>query len=256
MTVQRPEINPRPISTHWSEIEERIRRTASAALDELSVDRAERRYDELQILGGELRQALLELIRSVPRASSPLTALDACIAAVDYTRELLEEAGDDAARAALDIEPDVADLVTLLAKLRVADRLQAAAVRPTAEDAGVTPGYISELRRAKKGLPSADIAARLDERVAAPEGEPTLLELVMQAKTDRESLLRQRRARRNVTVSGISIPVDLRGRDRLTALADVLRQDEPLQRTVELLAGLSIRERRAVARLVEELAES
>jgi len=239
----------------WEDVALRIRRISAAAMDELSIEIAARRYDELQILGGEFRQALVELVRAVPRAPKPLAALEICDTALEYARSLLAAAADRAALAAIDIEPDVADLVTLVARLRIAQRLQGARVRPTAQQAGVTPGYLSELRRVKKGLPSPDMAARLDQRIAAPTGEPTLREIVTSAKAERVALIEQRRHRRGgVTVAGGQIPADLRGQERLTAIADALRQNELLQHAVELLIGLPERDRRAITRLVEELA--
>ena len=67
----------------------------AAAKDELSIEVAARRYDELQILGGEFRQALVQLVAR-PRAPEPLAALETCDTALEYARSLLAAADDRA----------------------------------------------------------------------------------------------------------------------------------------------------------------
>jgi hypothetical protein len=240
------------------ELERRVQRTAAAAIDELSLEPAERRYDELHVLGGELRQALVAMVREVPRLPKPLVTLPTCTRALEAVESMLAAAkADRASLMALDVEPDVADLVMLVARLHVAQRLRDVPVRATAQHVGVTGGYISELRRLRKGVPSLDIAARLDQWIPAPTGEPALHELVTGAKARRSTLVEQRRERRTgITIGGSHIPADLRGRDRLSAIADALRNDEFLQHAVELLVGLPDRDRRAIARLIEELSRT
>lgn len=233
------------------------RRVATAVLDELAGDLGDRRYDELQILGGELRGAIGDVVRAVRVAPEPLAATAVCTEVLDLARAVIAEAqADPGALAALDVEPDVEDLVTLCARLKVADRLREVGVRDTAAAAGLTAGYISELRAVKKGLPSEDAAMRLDEQVPVPAGAEPLLELVRDAKGEVTDLRKQRRSRRGGTpIAGVATPIphDLRAKDRLDAVAEALRKDEAILRTVEGLVGLTSREQRAVSRLVAEL---
>ncbi len=241
--------------TAWPDHTRSIQRVIAALGDELAQDLDNRRYDEIQALGSQLRGALGALVRDVRTTTDPLAAAGAVSDALAAARVVLANAGGPAVLAALDLEPDVIDLAVLDARLRVAERLQGAPVRETAKAVGVTPGYLSELGRMKKGLPSPDIAHRLDRHMAAAPGRPMLAEIVNAANAERAALADQRRGRHGGTkVAGIQIPANLRGEDRLKDIAEALRLDEPLQQAVERLLALSERERRAVAQLLKELA--
>lgn len=232
-----------------------LRQATVAVLDELAAAPAERRYDELTALGSEVRHLLGDLVRA-SRTGDARALEDRCGETLELAREIWEQAGSDpAALAALDLEQELAELVTLVARLKVASRLDRIAVRDTATAAGLAPSYLSELRSVKKGLPSADAAARLDQVLGVPDGEQALLDLVSSTKSSVDEITGQGRRRREVvtSASGVEIPHDLRARDRLRDVAESLRTDEALLRAVEQLIGLRGRERRAVLRAIAEL---
>jgi hypothetical protein len=262
-----------------------IRRIATAVEDELVSDPAERDSEALLALGGDLRTALSGLVREIRSAPGPLEAAapchDATARAVEIwngaraavanakNRPTTDRSRPTAIRAAesvvaaLDLELDLVDLVTLDARLRVATVLRDAGVkvRSTAERAGLTPGYVSELKsmaKPKGGLPSADAAMRLDRAIGRDGDESSLHGIVTTAHELSEELRveRRRRGRQSSTtmVGGHRIPTDLRTRDRVQLAAEELRRDEQLLRGVELLVRLGERERRAVIRMLDELA--
>jgi hypothetical protein len=262
-----------------------IRRIATAAEDELVSDPAERDSEALLALGGDLRTALSGLVREIRSSPERLAAAapchDATARAVEIwngARATVADANKrpttdrsrptaireaEAVVAALDLELDLVDLVIIDARLQVATVLRDAGVkvRSTAERAGLTPGYVSELKsmaKPKGGLPSADAAMRLDRAIGRDGGELSLQGIVTTANELSEELRaeRRRRGRHSSTtmVGGKSIPTDLRTRDRVQLAAEALRRDDQLLRGVEQLISLGERERRAVIRMLDELA--
>lgn len=262
-----------------------VRRVATAVEDELSLDPTERDSEALLTLGGELRAALSGLVREIRSASDRPAAAALCSDAtaraveiwkgaqaavlearsrptVDRGRAIAIRAAE-AAIAALDLELDLVDLVTLDARLQVAIMLRDLKVRSTATRAGLTPGYVSELRsmaKPKGGLPSPDAAMRLDRAMGRDGDAISLHGIVTTADELSEQLrvARRSRARRPSTpmVGGERIPTDLRTRDRVELAAEALRRDDQLLRGVEHLVALGERERRAVVRLLDELAST
>jgi hypothetical protein len=237
-----------------------VERAVAAVLDELALDPEERRYDLLLEGGGELRGSMAALVRSTRRSKMPLEAATACRRALPQVRRVLAAAaGNELALGALDLELDTADLLGLVARFDVADRLAGVVVREVGRETGVAAGYISELRQAKKGLPSLETARRLDKYLAGRPGEarsagPSVADVADRARADTEDLKASRRRRRGVTApDGRRIPAGLREEDRLRAVADELRRDPALLQTVERILVLGDRERRAVAQLIEAL---
>lgn len=233
----------------------------AAALDELALDREQRRYDVLLDVGGELRGLVAALVRSTRRAGVPLDSATACRGVLPRLRRVLDAAaGDELALGALDLELDTADLLGLVARFDVADRLTEVAVRQVSRETGVAAGYISELRQAKKGLPSSETARRLDEYLVGRPSEarragPPVADIVERARADTEHLKASRRRRRAaIAPGGRRIPARLREEDRLRAVADELRRDPTLLQTVERMLVLGDRERRGVGQLIEVLA--
>jgi len=237
-----------------------VERAVAAALDELALDPEERRYDALLDIGGELRGLVAGLVRSTRRAKMPLDAASACRRALPRVRRVLDAAaGDEVALGALDLEFDTADLLGLVARFDVAERLTGVVVREVSREAGVAAGYVSELRQAKKGVPSSETARRLDEYLAGRPGEApgagrSVADIVDKARGETEAFRASRRRRRAATApDGRRIPAGLREEDRLRAAADELRRDPALLETVERMLMLGGRERRGVAQLIEAL---
>jgi len=235
-----------------------LRLAATSFADELDPPPSERRYDELAALGAEVRHLVGTLVRDA-RSGDARAYETACGESLDLVLDIWEQARPDpAALAAADLEPELSDLVALVARLRVAARLDGVAIRETAAEAGVAPSYLSELRSVKKGLPSSDVAARLDQVLGVPDGQESLLEVVSRAKAMGAEIVAEARGRSTAvtTASGSVIPHDLRGIDRLNEVAEALRTDEVLLTAVERLVALRGRERRAVVRLLDELAST
>lgn len=262
-----------------------VRGVAAAVEDEMALDPAERTADDLVALGSDFRYALTALIRGIRSASERLTAAAPCHDATTRAVEVWNDARaaiDNAEKrpatdqgrttairqaeavvVALEIEPDLMDLVILDARLQVATALSEAGVkiRLTAERAGLTPGYVSELKsmaRPKGGLLSSDAAMRLDSTIQFDSGV-SLRRIVTTTNDLIEEMrhLRHRMSRRASppVIGGKRIPSDLRSRDRIEIAAEALRRDDQLLRGVEHLVALGQRERRAIIRMLDELAD-
>jgi hypothetical protein len=232
-----------------------------AVRDELADPPADRRYDpELADAAAELRHVLSDIVHAVRTSTRRLDFRDLVAEALDAGQIVLLDAGADAdALRRLDLEQEVADLYTLDARLQVADRLRRV---PTAQDVvartGLKKAYVSELRNMSKrngGLPSADAALRIDEALGLGD-EDSLAELIRKTKADRARLRDQRARWLAATAAPTPTVLDPAVDRRVQAIADAARRDATIARAGELLVLVGDRERRAVLRLLEELAGS
>jgi uncharacterized protein YerC len=230
-----------------------------AVRDELADPPEDRRYDpELTDAATDLRRVLGDVIHAVRTSSTRLDFRHLVAAALDAGQMVLLDAADDAdALRRLDLEQEVADLHTLDARLQVADRLRRA---PTAqeivEQTGLKKAYISELRNMSKrngGLPSADAALRIDQALGLAN-EESLAELIRTTKAEQARLRAQRAGWLAATAAPTPTVVDPTVDRRVQAIAEAARRDEVVARAGELLVLVGDRERRAVLRLLEELA--
>jgi transcriptional regulator with XRE-family HTH domain len=131
---------------------------------------------------------------------------------------------------------------TLADQLREQRTVLGLSVRQAAERASIAPSYLSELEGAHTGLPSSDVAARLDTALGASASE-----LIRHARTAADQLRteRLRIANRRATRPETN--------PRLVEAAATFRQDPSLLDFLEYARQLDAMERRAVVALMREL---
>jgi len=140
-------------------------------------------------------------------------------------------------------------LAATRARQSVADLMRSArtrlrlSVRQAATLADVSPSYLSELEGAQRGLPSAEVASRLDEVLAV-----TVSEVVAEARAEAERLQEERLR----TAGELDAPT-LEADPRLDDAAAALRRDPSLLDLLEQARRLDALERRAVLALMREL---
>jgi transcriptional regulator with XRE-family HTH domain len=169
-------------------------------------------------------------------------------AALEESNALLESycAGDPArARQLLPEREKVASTTArqaLAAQLREARLALGLSVRQAGERASVAPSYLSELEGARTGLPSPDVAQRLDRALGL-----TVTELVADARGAAERLRAERlQAAGDRAVRPETDP-------RVVEAAATLRNDPSLLDLLEYARQLDAAERRAVVALMREL---
>jgi hypothetical protein len=239
------------------ELQRAVRTAKTAVQDELAEAPTERRYPELVDAAGDLRRALTDVIHAVRTSTRRLEFRDLVADALDAGQIALLEAAEDAdALRSLDLEQEVADLYVLDARLQVAVRLREVAAHESVERTGLKKAYVSELRNMSKrngGLPSADAALRIDQALGLGEAD-SLAALVRTTKAERVRLREQRRKWLAETATPAPTVYDPAVDRRVQAIAEAARRDDVVARTAELLVSVGDRERRAVLRLLEELA--
>jgi transcriptional regulator with XRE-family HTH domain len=210
--------------------------------------------------------ASLASLRELVGEEAPATAVAGAVTAVlgrwrrldresPYRRDALAETGalvdgycaSDSGRAR-QLLPERERLASALARQELADRLRRArserglSVRRAAERAGIAPSYLSELEGAGTGLPSPDVARRLDAAL-----ESSVSELVSEARTAIDRLREERLSPSNGR--GARPETD----PRLVEAMATLRNDPSLLDLLENARRLDPTERRAVLALMREL---
>jgi transcriptional regulator with XRE-family HTH domain len=155
--------------------------------------------------------------------------------------------GGDSARAR-QLVPEREKLASTIVRQVLADQLRGArsalglSVRQAAERASVAASYLSELEGARAGLPSPDVAERLDAALGL-----TVTALVAEARAAAEHLRAERR--KAVDDRAARPETD----PRLVEAAATLRHDPSLLDLLEYARQLDAAERRAVVALIREL---
>jgi transcriptional regulator with XRE-family HTH domain len=208
----------------------------------------------------------LASLREVVGEEAPATAVAGAVTAVmarwrrldrdsPYRHEALAEtralvdascAGDPAR--ARQLLPERERLASAITRLELADRLRRARsqlelpVRQAAERAGVAPSYLSELEGARVGLPSPDVAERLDAALGS-----NVSEFLAEARTAIDRLRKERLSRLSGRASRPETD------PRLVEAMATLRNDPTLLDLLENARRLDATERRAVLALMREL---
>lgn len=210
--------------------------------------------------------ASLASLRDAVGEEAPATAVAGAVTAVlgrwrrldresPYRRDALAETStlvdgycaSDPSRAR-QLLPERERLASALARQELAQRLRRArselglSVRRAAERAGVAPSYLSELEGARTGLPSPDVAERLDAAL-----ECNVSELVSEART---AIDRLREERLSPSKGRAARPET---NPRLVEAMATLRHDPSLLDLLENARRLDATERRAVLALMREL---
>jgi transcriptional regulator with XRE-family HTH domain len=168
--------------------------------------------------------------------------------ALGESNELLESYCTGDRTRARQVLPEREKLASMLVRQTLAEQLRTAraaiglSVRQAAERSAVAASYLSELEGARAGLPSADVANRLDDALGLK-----LAELVSDA---RDALERLRKERLNVGAPRVLRPET---DPRLVEAAATLRQDPSLLDFLDYARQLDAAERRAVVALMREL---
>jgi transcriptional regulator with XRE-family HTH domain len=208
----------------------------------------------------------LAALREAVREDSPATAIAGSATALlarwrrlerssPYRREALSETldlltsycADDVVRTR-QLLPEREKLVSTLARQEIADSLRQGrsvrglSVRQAAQSAALAPSYLSELEGARRGLPSAEVAGRLDTALGTSIGEL--------AREARERIGRFRAERRKASVDHAP---QMEADPRLVDAMATLRQDPSLLDLLDYARQLDTTERRAVVALVREL---
>lgn len=183
-------------------------------------------------------------------------ALEEAIKAIEAVDAAAVEAGPEI-KEIVELESDLADLLTLDARLDVAAAIGVAldenstSARKAAKASGVSYSYLSELRGAKGTLPLPDISDKLDQLLG------TSLTQKVEASRQRIEALRQeakalrgRRARR-----GATLPT-LRGHARIQAVVARLADDQGVLELVEDVIALPEAVRRTIHNLATELRDT
>lgn len=210
--------------------------------------------------------ASLASLRDAVGGDSPATSVAGAVTAVvgrwrrlerdsPYRTEALAETtalldsycGGDATRAR-QLLPEREKLASTIARQALADQLRDArsalgfSVRQAAERASVAASYLSELEGARTGLPSPDVAKRLDAALGL-----SVTELVSEARGAAERL----RIERLKAVDDRAVRPETD--PRLVEAAATLRHDPSLLDFLEYARQLDAAERRAVVALMREL---
>jgi transcriptional regulator with XRE-family HTH domain len=210
--------------------------------------------------------ASLASLREAVRDESPATAVAGAVTAVLARWRRLERdspyrAGALAESSALldsyctgdpvrvrQLLPEREKLASTIARQALADQLREArsalglSVRQAADRASVAASYLSELEGARTGLPSPDVAERLDAALGL-----TVTVLVSEARGAAERLRTERR--KSVEDRGARPETD----PRLVEAATTLRHDPSLLDLLDYARQLDAAERRAVVALMREL---
>jgi hypothetical protein len=242
------------------ELRQLLRNAKTAVRDELADAPGERRYDpELTDAAADLRRVLTDIVHAVRASTTRLEFRDLVADALDAGQAVLVDAAGDAdALRRLDLEQELTDVYVLDARLQVAERLRQTPAHVVVERSGLKKAYVSELRNMSKrygGLPSADAALRIDQALGLGETE-SLAELIRTTKTERVRLREQRASWLAATAAPTPKMLDPAVDRRVQAIAEAARRDEVVAQAGELLIAVGDRERRAVVRLLQELARS
>ena len=116
-------------------------------------------------------------------------------------------------------------------------------MRRAADQAGISASYLSELESARVGLPTSDVASRLDASLGV-----SATELVVDARAEADRL-RAERLRTSGGVAAQTVETD----PRQVEAAAALRRDPSLIDVLDYARRLDAPERRAVLALMREL---
>lgn len=234
-----------------------LRSGATEVRDELARGSVDARV--LAELGQTLAAQVGLVVRAVRQADDRRNLIDPCLDAWAEIEQVLNEAdGVEGALATLELEQEAIDLYSLVGRLMVADLLAGIPIRQAAAATGLAQGYVSDLCRANKGLPSPGAAARLDGFLAdrdASSDRAQVSTVVERTAARIEELRRVKRERRGQGASRNLPSGSARLELRIQAVNDAARRDPAFLVLAERYLGLPDRERRAVARLLEDLAE-
>jgi transcriptional regulator with XRE-family HTH domain len=242
-----------------------VERAARDVLDELARPAPE--PQSVIEAGAALAGSVGKLVRVARRTRDKLEVLDPCREALAAVTAVMSEAEEvmseapalEGALAAIDLDQDLMDLVALVGRLEIAERLHGLPVRQAASATGLALSYVSDLSRGNKGLPSLDKARRLDDFLSGrppPAGPPeSVAGIVERTKAELERLKAVRRDRQAPVSARNQPSTSPRLELRVQAVSDAALRDDSLLTLVERLMRLEPRERRAVGRLVEDLAE-
>lgn len=217
---------------------------AESFLDEIEsnepVDLAEVAMVVQPLVGG--------LVRDLRRARRRADLADTAWSAVEASLTLARVAADTTIGRALDIEPDVIDLVTEASRALVAQQLDRAVAAPDSP-LPVSASYFSELKNGKKSLPSAAAATKLDSYFSTTIGE-----IVARARQLAEELREQRRSRPPAPISRFQrAEPGVRDATRRELIQQELSRRADLLDLVEELLALSPEHQRVVADLMRSL---
>lgn len=234
-----------------------LRRDARALLDELAGAVGEE---------AALVEASTEATRSASSFFSGFRSLDpsspyreGALAEALFWLNALSEAGASLSDArlgdAVDVDEQLLRAVELAAAVSFGATLRRARadaglnLRRLAEIAQVSPGYLSEIERGKRDVPSPETAQKLDRVLG------TRLETICPNVKERSSAIKNRireRARRRT--SAASTGIDMSDPENVR-LVDGLSRDPDIRRVVDIMLSLPRPAIRGVRDLVEELRE-
>ncbi|MGH2655924.1 MAG: helix-turn-helix domain-containing protein [Actinomycetota bacterium] len=145
------------------------------------------------------------------------------------------------------VEEERAEVILHAARQAIADALETAlgatTLRDAASRAGLSAGYLSDLRQGKAGLPSEDVAARLDSELGVD------ISMTSTAARNRAAEARARSRERGRHGTSPSSP-DVA---RLARLTEALTRDRTLMDLIDRVMDMSPPARRALSQLLEHL---